>query len=317
MKKPKLLILDEATSALDNESEAVVQAAIDKLMESRSQTVIVIAHRLSTIRNADTIAYIGNGKVLEHGTHDELISKPHGLYKRLFDSSKMKSTLTTLNASKTDSKGSAEEEEEVNWESEIEKEQAEAFDAARARGLASPDAFFIMIGSIGAVLAGGVFPSWGILFSETIDLLFRRVEVCPDADGNIIDGFDSCQEYWTSVADEIQDGSFRVAIYWLCLVIGCVIGNVLVFWGFGHASERLSKRVRDSAFNAIVRQEVAFFDKRSIGRITSELQDDAARIQAFSGEPIRQLIVALSSIITGVTISFIVSTFIETQTALF
>ena len=307
MKKPKLLILDEATSALDNESEAIVQAAIDKLMESRSQTVIVIAHRLSTIRNADTIAYVGNGKVLEYGSHDELIAKPHGLYKRLFDSSKMKATLTTLNASKADANESTEEEEEIDWENEIEKEQAKAFDAARARGLASPDAFFIMVGSIGAVIAGGVFPSWGLLFSETIDLLFRRVEVCPDADGNVIDDFDSCPEYWQSVADEIQDGSFQVALYWLFLVIGCVIGNVLVYWGFGNASERLSKRVRDSAFTAIIRQDVAFFDKRSIGRITSELQDDAARIQAFCGEPIRQLIVALSSVVTGVTISFIVS----------
>jgi ATP-binding cassette subfamily B (MDR/TAP) protein 1 len=307
VKKPKLLILDEATSALDNESEAVVQAAIDKLMESRSQTVIVIAHRLSTIRNADTIAYIGNGKVLEQGSHDELISRPHGLYKRLFDSSRMKSNLTTLNGSKADGDTSTEVEEEINWESEIEKEQASAFDAARARRLASPDAFFIMIGSIGAVLAGGVFPAWGVIFSETIDLLFRRVEVCPDANGDVIDGFGSCQDYWKSVADEIQDGSFKVSVYWLCLLIGCLIGNILVFWGFGHASERLSKRVRDSAFTAIIRQDVAFFDKRSIGRVTSELQDDAARIQAFCGEPIRQLIVALSSVLTGVTISLVVS----------
>lgn len=276
-------------------------------MESRSQTVIVIAHRLSTIRNADTIAYIANGKVMEYGSHDELIAKPHGLYKRLFDSSKMKSTLKALNASKADDDVLKEDEDDIDWEKEIELEQVKAFDAARARKLASPDSFFIMIGGIGAVMAGGVFPSWGVIFSETIDLLFRRVEVCPDANGDIIDGFDSCPEYWQSVADEIQDGSFKVAFYWLGLLVACLLGNILVFWGFGHANERLSKRVRDSAFTAIVRQEVTFFDKRSVGRITSELQDDAARIQAFCGEPIRQLIVALSSVITGVVISFIVS----------
>ena len=70
------------------------------------------------------------------------------------------------------------------------------------------------------------------------------------------------------------------------------------------ASEKLNKRVRDSSFSALVRQEVAFFDKRSVGTLTSELEDDAARIHAFSGEPIRSLLVALSSVITGLAVSF-------------
>lgn len=71
------------------------------------------------------------------------------------------------------------------------------------------------------------------------------------------------------------------------------------------ASERLNKRVRDSTFAALVRQEMAFFDKRSVGTLTSELEDDAARIHAFSGEPIRSLLVALSSVITGLAVSFV------------
>merc|ERR1719223_272382 len=64
-KDPQILLLDEATSALDNESERIVQEALDKVMQSRERTCIVIAHRLSTIRNADRIAYIGDGKVKE------------------------------------------------------------------------------------------------------------------------------------------------------------------------------------------------------------------------------------------------------------
>jgi ATP-binding cassette, subfamily B (MDR/TAP), member 1 len=93
----------------------------------------------------------------------------------------------------------------------------------------------------------------------------------------------------------------------MVVIAGCLVGNILTYWGFGLASERLSKRVRDMSFTALLRQEVAFFDQRSVGSITSQLQDDASRIQAFSGEPIRAIFVALSSVLTGVVLSFIVS----------
>ena len=70
---PKLLLLDEATAALDNESEARVQQALEGLMKDR--TTVVVAHRLSTIKNADQIAYVEEGRVVELGTHAELIEK--------------------------------------------------------------------------------------------------------------------------------------------------------------------------------------------------------------------------------------------------
>lgn len=70
LKKPKILLFDEATSALDSQSEAIVQEAIDSLMDTKNQTVIVIAHRLSTIRNADRIAFVADGKIKEIGCVD-------------------------------------------------------------------------------------------------------------------------------------------------------------------------------------------------------------------------------------------------------
>ncbi len=81
LKNPPLLILDEATSALDTESEKLVQEAIYKLMQNR--TSIVIAHRLSTIQNADKIIVINQGKIVETGTHDELLQNQDGIYNHL------------------------------------------------------------------------------------------------------------------------------------------------------------------------------------------------------------------------------------------
>ena len=83
LKNSDIVILDEATSALDNESEAIVQKAIDNLMKDR--TVFVIAHRLSTIKNADRIAVINEGKLVEEGTHDELLNIEKGHYKHLYN----------------------------------------------------------------------------------------------------------------------------------------------------------------------------------------------------------------------------------------
>ena len=77
LRNPSILILDEATSALDTESEKLVQDALEKLMKNR--TSLVIAHRLSTIKNADLIVVLQKGKIVEQGTHTELIDK-RGFY---------------------------------------------------------------------------------------------------------------------------------------------------------------------------------------------------------------------------------------------
>ena len=81
LKNPSILILDEATSALDNNTEILIQEALDELCKGR--TTIVVAHRLSTIKNADRIAVISEGQIVENGTHEELL-KLNGLYAKLY-----------------------------------------------------------------------------------------------------------------------------------------------------------------------------------------------------------------------------------------
>jgi ABC-type multidrug transport system fused ATPase/permease subunit len=82
LKNAPILVLDEATSALDNESERLVQQALDTLMEGR--TTLVIAHRLSTVRRADRIVVLVRGEIVEQGTHDELLEL-NAEYRKLYD----------------------------------------------------------------------------------------------------------------------------------------------------------------------------------------------------------------------------------------
>ena len=82
LKNPSILILDEATSSLDTESERLVQSALETLITDR--TVLVIAHRLSTIQKADMIIVMDEGRIVEQGNHDDLVSKK-GLYSKLHE----------------------------------------------------------------------------------------------------------------------------------------------------------------------------------------------------------------------------------------
>ncbi|MBC2008181.1 ABC transporter ATP-binding protein [Listeria welshimeri] len=83
LKNPPILILDEATSALDTETEQVIQASLEELAEGR--TTLIIAHRLATIKHADRIIVVNETGIAETGTHDELLTKENGAYKRLYD----------------------------------------------------------------------------------------------------------------------------------------------------------------------------------------------------------------------------------------
>jgi ATP-binding cassette subfamily B (MDR/TAP) protein 1 len=312
IKKPKILILDEATSALDTESERVVQEAIDRLMMSKGQTIIVIAHRLSTIVGADRIAVIADGILKEIGGHTELMTKANGRYKRLVEFQSMtgtekKTTMKDLDEEEEDKLIDTTEHFIAETDEEKEKEKVQS---NRARLMAKDDLGLFFVGSIGAILAGLVFPCWGIVFAFTIELLFRPVYNCDDGiDGTITIGteistFETCEDYWGEESDAIRDLSYNVVYGWLGLVASTLIGNVLLFYGFGTAMERMNKRVRDAVFSALMRQDIQYYDKHSVAKLSSQIEDDAAMIHSFSGEPIRTLIMSLASVLVGLIISF-------------
>ena len=85
LKDAPILILDEATSSLDSKTEKLIQESLNLLIEDKSKTVIAIAHRLSTLKHMDRIIVMDKGKIIEEGTHDELLKNKNSLYKKLWE----------------------------------------------------------------------------------------------------------------------------------------------------------------------------------------------------------------------------------------
>ena len=167
----------------------------------------------------------------------------------------------------------------------------------KTRQLAQKDIKFFVIGGIGAILAGLMFPAWGFIFAYTIELLYTPVLPCTEDTG--------CQDDWDSTADDMKELAAKLGIASAAIVVSTLVGYMWLYFGFGTATERLNKRVRDDCFNSLVRQEVAFFDVHPVGTLTARLQEDAAMVHAFSGQPIRALIISLSSVLVGLIIGFV------------
>jgi ATP-binding cassette, subfamily B (MDR/TAP), member 1 len=156
---------------------------------------------------------------------------------------------------------------------------------------------------LSTVFAGLIFPMWGLGFAYMVEIFFHRVSNCPPLPEE--ETFTECDDYWMSMADIMRDKSIKLSFGYLALIACALVGYYTLYWGFGVATERMNRRVREAAFSSLVRQEVAWFDVRSPGTITSRLSDDAAMLHAYSGEPIRSLVAALSSVLVGVVLSFV------------
>ena len=293
IKNPKVLLLDEATSALDAESERVVQEALDRLMDGR--TTIVVAHRLSTIRNADMIAVMEKGELVETGSHDELLRKK-GAYCDLVQlqvdpTSKKKGRLRNIASL-------------LRMESEQDKlfEDVPLGDSDRSprgsldsviglkvdpAGADMKPGFFTLLsynrqewpllalGAVGCVGAGFVFPFFAICLSNIISVFYIKD---PELLNNRI-------SFW--------------GIRFVILAVVSLVSTSIQAFSFAVAGTRLTLRLRELTFGSILRQEIGWFDEEdnNSAAITTRLASDCGHVKGAVGD---LLMIVLQNIVTVV-----------------
>ncbi|XP_069392955.1 ATP-dependent translocase ABCB1 isoform X2 [Paralichthys olivaceus] len=310
VRNPKILLLDEATSALDAESETIVQSALDKVRLGR--TTIVVAHRLSTIRNVDVIAGFQNGQVAEVGTHSQLMEKK-GIYHTLVTtqtfqnvkegeeaeeelSTEMKSPLanslsestlykrkTTRGSSVSASEGEKEEKEKSDKNETEEDENVPPVSFLKVLRLNLPEWPYILVGTICAIINGAMQPVFAIIFSKIIT-------VFAETDQELV--------------------RQRATLFSLLFaVIGGVSFVTMFLQGFcfGKSGEILTLKLRLSAFKAMMRQDLGWFDKpkNSVGALTTRLATDAAQVQGATGVRMATLAQNVANMGTSLIISFV------------
>ncbi|XP_043117693.1 ATP-dependent translocase ABCB1 [Puntigrus tetrazona] len=325
VKNPKILLLDEATSALDTQSESVVQAALDKARAGR--TTIVIAHRLSTIRSADIIAGFSEGKVVEQGTHRELMAKKGVYYSLVMQQTSGRPNDDDLDANEDDtqdvSEGETGEESsetetpeggvEMKRENgsmrrslrrgserrssrkksskkskkskkdEKKEEKTPEIPFTKILALNKPEWPYLMVGTLASLVGGAVYPCVAILFAKIIGVF---AEVDPDIK---------------------RQKTMMFSLFFL--LVGAVAFITYFFQGFmfGKSGELLTMRLRSQAFNAMMRQEIAWFDdnNNAVGVLTTKLATDASLVKGAAGSRLGLATNTICALAIAVIVAFI------------
>ncbi|KAJ4145032.1 hypothetical protein LMH87_003894 [Akanthomyces muscarius] len=316
---PKILLLDEATSALDTKSEGVVQAALEKAAAGR--TTITIAHRLSTIKDAHNIVVMSEGKIIEQGNHDDLIEK-QGAYFNLVsaqniaaaeeltaeEQAELEAEELALLQKKSTNRGSV-------YEADPDDNIADRLKRNSTRGSVSsmvlqtkavsdrqqkdslgtlikliasfnrPEWKLMLLGCVFSVICGGGNPTSAVFFAKQITTL--SAPVTPLNRGQIKHDSD----FWSSM--------------FLMLAFTQFISFGIQGVAFALCSERLVHRVRDRAFRAILRQDVAFFDmeENTAGALTSFLSTETTHVAGISGVTLGTILLTATTLIAACTVS--------------
>ncbi|CAG2162164.1 unnamed protein product [Oppiella nova] len=302
VRRPKILLLDESTSALDTQSEAVVQAALDRASVGR--TTVIVAHRLSTVRYADKIFVINSGRVAEVGTHEELMHR-EGLYYKLVqtqhkdmdndngadsnehqrnDVSDKRAVLSRGFSVESDRSGrdlTLRPKQSVVETDDEDRDESSSASLRRLFGLLKDDKLLAFTGSVMAFLMGLIIPAFATVFGQILNTLSQ------------------------SSTDQIEDDVLLYSMLFVAIGVAAALLSFAQMFLFGICGERLTMRLRRMVFTAMLRQEVAWFDdtNNSTGALCSRLSSDASSVKGAAGSRLSTLCQAAATLGAGVVLA--------------
>ena len=291
LKDPLVLLLDEATSALDNESERIVQHALDELLRIKKRTTIVIAHRLSTIRNADKIAVIKDGKVVEFGAHDEILQAyPNGEYKRLSELQQYHDVTPDQTVPSGSIGDQASKTKELCKATAVNLDDPDNENRPSQRGImtrlwkiynSSP--LKTSLAFLCAAVSGVTFPAIAIILTGYIEAMR------------------------TLRGDELLAEVTKYSY----IMVG--LGILAWFLRFGQLymtsmlAEKMVETLRNISFAAMLRQEIAWFDSSDnrTGALIERLMSDPPMVKTISGDSLGNLVQTLTTLFFCLFVAFV------------
>ncbi|XWS46383.1 hypothetical protein CRYUN_Cryun14cG0061100 [Craigia yunnanensis] len=327
LKDPRILLLDEATSALDAESERTVQEALDRIMVNR--TTAIVAHRLSTVRNAEMILVIHQGKMVEKGSHSDLLKDPDGAYSQLIrlqeENKELEQVPDDENQSDITEKSFTQSSLRMSLKKSISRVSSGA-------GSSSHHSFYVSSSlptgqnvkdsvvadaeappTIPSVQASEVSihrlaslnkPEIPVLLLGTVASIFNGLilPIYALLLSEVIKTF-------YKPPNELKTDSRFWALIFMALGLASLLAYPAETYLFSVAGCKLIRRIRSMCFEKVVHMEVGWFDEpeHSSGSLGARLSVDAATLRALVGDALSQMVQSIVSAVAGLVIAFVAS----------